>query len=79
MVDRKIVLAKVRTVESVGLLHCYGVQAGDVIVQAMAWSNGDDVSGVFAPIIPARELIAQIRPVGDLECLLVLHRVISDE
>ena len=79
MVDRKIVIAKATTVENVGLLHVYGVQAGDVIIQAMAWSNGDDVSGVFAPIGPALETIAQIRPVGNLECLLLLHRIISDD
>jgi hypothetical protein len=79
MVDRKIVLAKVTTVESVGLLHVYGVQAGDVIMQAMAWSNGDDVTGAFGRVVPALETVAQIKPVGGLECILLLHRVVSDD
>jgi hypothetical protein len=52
--------------------------AGDRVLQAMAWSNGDDVSGVFGSTIPSNELIAQVKPVGQIECLLQLLRTIPD-
>jgi hypothetical protein len=74
----RIVIAKVTTGDSIGLLHCHGVQAGDVIMQALAWSNGDDVCGVFAPIVPAVETLAQVKPVAGIECLLLLHRMVPD-
>jgi hypothetical protein len=44
----------------------------------MAWGNGDDVSGIFGPIIPANEIIAQTKPIGGIECLLQLLRTIPD-
>jgi hypothetical protein len=72
------VLARVNTSDQVGLLPCPGAQSGDRVLQAMAWSNGDDVSGVFGPIIPANNVIAQVKPVGSLECLLQLLRTIPD-
>lgn len=55
-----------------------GAQSGDRLLQAMAWSNGDDVSGVFGPVIPAHNVIAQVQPVGGIECLLQLLRIIPD-
>ena len=72
-------IAKVMTEESVGMRRVFGVEAGDRILQAMAWSNGDDVSGVFAPIVPANEIVLQIKPVGHLEVLLVIERTLDDE
>lgn len=74
---REIVLAKVTTAQP-GLLVCRGARAGDLIAQAMALSNGDDVSGVFHPVVPGPDTIAQARQGPDIECLLVLHRFTPD-
>jgi hypothetical protein len=74
-----IVLAKVKTQEKPGLVHCYGTRAGDYVAQAMALSNGDNVTGIFGPMIPADEIIAQVKPGPDIDCLLLLTRIIPDE
>lgn len=74
---KETVLAKVKTGEP-GLLKCLGARPGDVIAQAMALSNGDNVSGVFAPVIPGNDLIVQVRPGPDIDCLLLLHRYVAD-
>lgn len=66
------------TGSATGLIACPGARAGDQLVQAMAWSNGDDVSGVFGHVIPANEMIAQVKPIGGLECLLQLIRSIPE-
>ena len=74
---KEIVLAKVTTSEP-GLLQCYGTRAGDIVAQALALSNGDNVTGIFAPVIPANELIAQVRQGPAIECLILLHRFAPD-
>lgn len=70
-------LAKVTTAEP-GLLQCYGTRAGDIVAQALALSNGDNVTGVFAPVIPANEMIAQVRQGPQIECLIMLHRFTTE-
>jgi hypothetical protein len=64
----------VTTGDSIGLLQCHGTRAGDVVAQAMAMSNGDNVTGVFMPVIPGSDVIAQAKPAGGIECLILLHR-----
>jgi len=71
-------MAKVTTADHAGLLVCHGTRPGDIIVQAMAWSNGDDVTGVFMPVIPGPDVIAQARPAPGIECLIVLQRFVPD-
>jgi hypothetical protein len=66
-------LAKVTTGQP-GVLLCHGVMAGDILVQAMALSNGDDVTGVFMPLAPGNDTIIQGKQAPGIECLLVLHR-----
>jgi len=66
-------IAKVTTGEP-GTLLCHGVAAGDVLVQAMAMSNGDDVTGIFMRIVPGQDVIVQAKQGSGIECLLVLHR-----
>jgi len=77
MVVKTIVLAKATTGEP-GLIRCYGVLPGDKLLQAIAWSNGDNVTGVFAQVIPDNDTIVQIKPAPGIECLLLLGREIAE-
>ena len=48
--------------------------AGDVVFQAIALSNGDDVTGLFCPCIPGPDVIVQNKPAPGIEILIQLHR-----
>lgn len=74
---KHIVLAMATTGDP-GLIACPGARPGDLVAQAMAMSNGDDVTGVFHPVIPGADVIAQARPAPGIHCLLQLHRFTPD-
>ena len=69
-------LAKVTT-DQPGVLLCRGARAGDVVMQALALSNGDDVTGVFLPMIPGPDVIVQAKPAPGIDCILLIHRPIN--
>lgn len=75
---RQTILAKCTTGDGPGIVLCYGARAGDVVFQAMALSNGDDVTGVFDPCIPGADKIVQNKPAPGIECLIQLHRHFPD-
>lgn len=75
---REMIFAKVTTTDAGGLLPCHGARAGDMVAQAMAWSNGDNVTGVFLPVIPGTDVIVQAKPAPGIECLILLHRFRAD-
>lgn len=75
---RETVLAKVTTGDGPGILTCWGARAGDVVFQAIALSNGDNVAGVFEPCIPGPDKIVQAKPAPGIECLIQLHRYVPD-
>jgi hypothetical protein len=74
---KEIVLARVKAADQIGLTSCPGARPGDLVFQAMA-PNGDSVLGVFHPIIPGNDVIAQARPWPEGAALLVLHRLLPD-
>ena len=74
---KDIVLAKVTTAAP-GLLICHGARAGDLVAQALALSNGDDVTGVFLPVIPGADTICQAKQAPGIECLIRLIRYTPD-
>jgi hypothetical protein len=74
---KDIVLARVVCGDQPGLVLCRGARAGDMVAQALA-KNGDDVRGVFGPVIPAVDVIAQVKGWAEGEALLVLHRFSPD-
>ena len=74
---KDIVLAMATTAEP-GLVTCRGARPGDLVAQAMALSNGDDVTGVFHPVIPGSDVIAQARQGPGINCLIQLHRFRQD-
>lgn len=75
---KAIRLAKATTTNKPGILQCYGARPGDVVVQAMAWSNGDDVTGVFMPLIPGNDIIIQERAAPGIECVILLQREVAN-
>lgn len=73
------VLAKITAADAPGLVTCRGARAGDLVAQAIAWSNGDSVAGVFAPLIPVADGILQLKAwPGGGDVLLVLLRQVVD-
>ena len=74
---KDIILARVTCGDRLGLVTCRGARPGDLLAQALA-PNGDDVSGVFGRVIPAPDLIAQVKPWAQGSALLVLHRFTPD-
>lgn len=72
--SRETYLAKVTSIERPGLVLCRGAMAGDVVFQAIALSNGDDVTGLFHPCIPGPDMIVQAKPAPGIEILIQLHR-----
>ena len=72
--SRETYLAKVTSIERPGLVLCRGAMAGDVVFQAIALSNGDDLTGLFDPVIPGPDKIVQNKPAPGVECLIQLHR-----
>ncbi len=81
---RTIVLAYAVT-EGIGLIRCLGARPGDVVAQAIKSpdpnnpnSTGDDVTGVFHPVIPGADVIAQAKNAPGITCLLQLHRFTPD-
>ena len=76
---KEIVLARVRArAEYDCLALCPGARAGDLVAQAMA-PNGDSVLGIFYPVIPGSDRIAQCKGWAEGEALLVLHRFVPNE
>lgn len=76
---RETILAKVTTADQPGIVICYGARPGDVVFQAIALSNGDNVTGVFEPCIPGIDKIVQARAAPGIEALIQLHRYVSDK
>jgi hypothetical protein len=74
---KDVILARVVCADAAGLVPCQGARAGDLIAQALA-DNGDDVKGIFGPVIPAADVIAQLKPWAQGSALLVLHRFSPD-
>lgn len=75
----------IATTEGIGIIRCLGARPGDFVHQAIKLpdpnnplSTGDDVTGVFHPVIPGNDVIAQAKNAPGITCLLMLHRFIAN-